>query len=341
VGQPGQTPWWRRWWPARPAAGGAARRPAAATEPGAAGPGKPAARPPGTPSQTRFGRFRLEAQLGQGASGPVYLAWDGTQRVALKLLALPGGLDADDRQAQQERFLRQAQALRRLAHPDIVAVLDHGEEAGQAWMTMEPAPGFDLTRYARGPRLLPEPIVLELGARLALALAHAHAQGIVHRDLKPANIRLDLPAKTLKLMDFGVARLEDAAITRTGVTLGTPAYMAPEQLTGDVADARSDTYALGVILYELLTGRLPYAATSLGELLRAVGAGDPPRLRYWRPASAPALEHLLAQLMAREPRSRPADLVVLAAELRALAAGPQAPIGSAAAPAGRTPAPDA
>ncbi|MBI5256945.1 MAG: serine/threonine protein kinase [Burkholderiales bacterium] len=289
--QPAAIPWWRRW----------RRRPAV-----------PAATPAAPPC---FGPFVATGVLGQGATGPVYLAQAGAQQVAVKTLQLDPALPAAEQASQRQRFMRQAEVLRSLSHPDIIAVVESGERQGVPWIAMELAPGADLSRYARRQRLLPEPLVLRIGARIARALAHAHERGVVHRDLKPANVRIDLATQQLKLVDFGVARLHDAEVTRTGVTLGTPAYMAPEQLTGEPADARTDTYALGVMLYELLTGRLPYPATTLGELLRAVSAGDPAPLRHWRPDLPEDLERLLAQLLRRPPGLRPQNLPGLAAEL--------------------------
>jgi serine/threonine protein kinase len=285
--------WWRRWWP---------QRQVAATTPEAVPP-------------AQFGRFQVTGLLGRGASGQVFVAQAGDQRVALKTLELGSALPPREQAEQRERFERQADVMRGLAHPDIVRLLDQGVVGTTPWIAMELAPGAELSRYTRANRLLPEAVALRVMARVAGALAHAHSRGVVHRDLKPANVRIDLGSDHVKLLDFGVARLEDAAVTRTGVTLGTPAYMAPEQLTGDHADERSDVYALGVMLYELLTGRLPHPAATLGELLRAVSAGEPVPLGHWRPDLPAGLAALVAQLLQRDPAARPQDLHRLAAEL--------------------------
>lgn len=297
-------PWWRRWRRGAPTSATTDAQP------------------------LRFGSYQVERLLGQGGSGPVYLAHDGPHAAALKVLTLNPAWSAQERTDQCQRFTRQADVLRQLAHPDIIAMLDSGVADGAPWLAMELAPGTDLTRYAQRQRLLPEPLVLRIGARVARALAHAHHQGIVHRDLKPANVRLDLGRDALKLVDFGVARWQDAQVTRTGVTLGTPAYMAPEQLSGEPADASTDTYALGVMLYELLSGRLPYPAANLGELLRAVAAGDAAPLRHWRPELPVALEALIAQLLQRHPSQRPQDLEALAAELERTATALQQTAGA-------------
>jgi eukaryotic-like serine/threonine-protein kinase len=301
---PGAPGWWRRLWPPRQDAGG---------------PPAPASLSrSGTPSAADalcFGHYQATALLGQGASGPVYLARDGERTAAIKVLALDPRLKAREQDELRQRFERQAAVMRTLAHADIVGLLDEGTSDGRPWIAMEVAPGADLARYTRTNRLLPEPLVLRIGARVARALAHAHRHGVVHRDLKPANVRYDLAGDRLKLLDFGVARLEDASVTRTGVTLGTPAYMAPEQLAGADARPASDTYALGVMLYELLCGRLPYPATHLGELLRAVAAGNPAPVRHWRPELPEELDALVSALLQADPASRPADLEQLAGEL--------------------------
>jgi serine/threonine-protein kinase len=261
------------------------------------------------PDESTLGPYRLIRPLGHGSMGVVHLAIDGRtqQPLALKVLTLGHDLSAGEHALARERFLGEAQAARRLSHPDIVSVYDVGEQDGTAWMAMELLSGCDLGRYTHMSRLLPEPLVLALVARLARALAHAHALGVVHRDIKPANVMLDLPAGRLKLTDFGVAGLADMSRTRTGVVLGTPFYMAPEQLAGAGADARSDLYSLGVLLFQLLTGRLPHEQASLGELLRAVAREPAPDLRTLRPALSPALAAVVAKALDKQPGQRHAD----------------------------------
>ncbi len=269
-----------------------------------------------------FGPYRLLRVLGRGATGVVHLAVDSRtqQPVALKLLSIGQGLSADEYAQARERFLAEAETARRLSHPDIVSVHGAGEQDGQAWLAMELLHGCDLGRYTHMSRLLPEALVLQFVERLARALAHAHANGVVHRDIKPANVMLDLPTRCLKLTDFGVAGLADLSRTRTGVVLGTPYYMAPEQLTGAPADARSDLYALGVLLFQLLSGRLPHEHASLGELLRAVATEPAPDVRALRPGVAPALAEVVAWALRKRPAQRPASGLDLADALAALTA---------------------
>ena len=260
------------------------------------------------------GPYRLLRVLGRGAAGVVHLALDTRTRqpLALKLLGLGQGLDATEFAPLRERFMAEAATARRLAHPDIVRVFAAGEADGQAWLAMELLGGCDLGRYTHMSRLLPEPLLLRLVERLARALAHAHAQGVTHRDIKPGNVMLDLPAQSIKLSDFGIAALADASRTRTGVVLGTPLYMAPEQLAGAAADPRSDIYSLGVLLFQLLSGRLPHEHASLGDLLRAVARDAAPDLRSLRPQVSARLAALVAQALHKQPAQRHASAAVLA-----------------------------
>ncbi len=259
--------------------------------------------------------YRLQRLLGQGAHGAVHLAQDAAgATVALKLVVLPAG----STQAR-EQFLHAASVARRLQHPGIVATLAAGVEGHLGWLAMEPVPGGSLARYTMPQRLLPEPLVLQLGERLALALAHAHGLEVVHRDLKPANVLVDWPSDTVKLADFGLARAADAAQTATGVVPGSPAYMAPELLAGSLPTPRSDLYALGVMLFQLLSGRLPHEGASMGELLLRVARDTAPDLRTLRPDLPAPVAELVAQLLARSPGDRPSDSRTLAAALRSLA----------------------
>lgn len=260
----------------------------------------------------QIGGWHLLRPLGRGETGQVYLARsaDGQRTAALKVIALPT-TDA----AALRQFERQTAALRSLQHPDIVQLWDAGIDGPHAWLAMEPVPGTDLGRYTAPARLLPELLVVAAGARIAAALAHAHRAGLVHRDLKPANVLVHLPTGTLKVADLGLARPLGAESTRTGLIAGTPAYMAPEQLAGMAPDAQTDLYALGVSLFELLSGRRPHEADTMGELLRRV-AGEPPLdLAALRPDLPAALTQLVASLLARDRAQRPRDGEAVAAAL--------------------------
>ncbi len=282
-------------------------------------------RPDALPAGTRLGSARIERLIARGASGVLYAGVDeaSDSAVAIKvLLAAPTGVDPGADNEARNRFLHEAERASRLVHPAIVRLLGGGCAQGLAFVVMELLPGVDLTRYTQASRLLPEPLALGIVARLAEGLAYAHREGMVHRDVKPANVMFDPATDSVKLTDFGLARSADAEATRSGVLLGSPAYMAPELLAGARADGRSDLYALGVLLFELLTARLPFAGDSMGALLRAMATQAPRSVRVLRPdltpAQAAALDAVLALVSARAPADRLADGDVWAKALRDL-----------------------
>ena len=274
--------------------------------------------PAGLSTGRTFAGYGLRRVIGQGASSTVYLAVHehSHQVVALKLVPLPLG---PAQAAAGARFLAAAKTASRLKHPGIVEVFGFGIEGGLAWMTMEPVPGTNLVRYTREPHLLPEARVLQVVASVAEALDFAHRQGVVHRDIKPANVLVNWAAHSVKLADFGLARTASSTNTGTGTVMGSPAYMAPEQLAGVVPTAASDTYELGILLFELLCGRRPHESHSMGDLLRQVSREPAPGLLDLRPGLPPELARLLADLLAKSPAARPTDGRMVATELRQLA----------------------
>lgn len=244
-----------------------------------------------------FADHLIQAVAGAGAHGAVYRALhlpSGETR-ALKVALEP----SDDAAPPAPPAA--------LQHPDIIQIFQVGSSSGRHWQSMEWVPGQDLTRYTQPAWLLPPQLSLAIVARLARAVAHAHHAGITHRDLKPGNVRVHLARDVVKLGDFGIARMPDASATRTGLLMGTPAYMAPELLGGASASAPSDLYGLGAILYELLTAHRPYEADSLGALLKAIGRTAPRPLSTWLDDPPPALEGLLADLLDPRPDRRPHD----------------------------------
>ncbi len=215
------------------------------------------------PERPKLGKYEILQTLGAGAMGIVYLGYDAAieRRVAVKTIRK----DQIGQAASAEvsaRFRREAMAAGRLTHPGIVAVYDFGEDDSIAYIVMEYAPGVDLARYAAS-RNLSFVEISGLMGQLLDALGFAHAAGVVHRDVKPGNI---LVGDRLKITDFGIARVADSKLTQTGVAMGTPAYMAPEQYMGIGVDYRADLFAAGVVLYELLTKQLPFDGNSLEEL---------------------------------------------------------------------------
>ncbi len=285
----------------------------------ALGSGQPA--PVTAATDTHIGPYVILRLLGQGAMGAVYLCShpETGQEVAVKTMALGNEFHGAELAEARTRFLREAEMAGHLHHPDIVGILDSGESGGVAYIVMEVVQGQDLSQFTQPGRLLPEHEVLHIVARVADALAYAHSRGVTHRDIKPANIMLDLATQSVKVMDFGVARLDNASRTRTGVVLGTPTFMSPEQLAGLPVDGRSDIYSLGVTLFQLVTGQLPYPNGSLAMLMRAIGQEPAPPLAGIRPDLPPALGDILALCLQKHPGTRYTSGLQLAEDLRAVA----------------------
>jgi serine/threonine-protein kinase len=182
-------------------------------------------------------------------------------------MALAQEFEADELEDVKARFFREAETAGRLNHPHIVTMYDAGEEHDLAYIAMEFLKGKDLTGYTKQPNLLPLPKVLSIVARVADALNYAHSLNVVHRDIKPANIMYDLESDTVKVTDFGIARITDSSKTKTGMVLGTPSYMSPEQLAGTKIEGHSDLFSLGVSLYQLVCGKLPFEGDSMAQLM--------------------------------------------------------------------------
>lgn len=261
---------------------------------------------------------RLLRPLGHGTQSRVFLAehLSSGQLVALKVASLEGTPTGSE---SARAFLQSAQLARSLVHPNIVVIHDAGREGSLVWLSMEAFAGTDLSGYTHAPKLLPELLTLRAVEQVAQALDCAHRQGIVHRDVKPANVLLDWVSQTIKLTDFGLAGLNGVSSTGTGIVLGTPAYMAPEQLAGGLPSVSTDLYAVGVLLFELLAGRLPHTGSNMGELLKQVALVEPPCLHTLRPDLPQALADLIARLLAKAPLQRPQDAAGLAMALRQIA----------------------
>lgn len=272
-------------------------------------------------AKTQLGRYLVDKEIGRGAMGAVYLGYEPAtdRRVALKTMALAHEFSGNDLIDARARFLREAEMAGRLEHPDIVSIIDAGEENGLAFIAMELVEGTDLSDYTAPDRLLPLPHLIPIMARVAAALAYAHSRGVTHRDIKPGNIMVDLTRDVVKVMDFGVARVADAARTRTGVVLGTPTFMSPEQLAGQNIDGRSDLYSLGVTFFQLLTGQLPYRNDSMAVLMRAIANDPVPHVSDIRPEVPRALGDVVALALQKHPTTRYADGQQMAEDLRAVA----------------------
>ena len=269
-----------------------------------------------------LGRYSVEKELGKGAMGVVYQGRDPKigRVVAIKTLALSNEFEGEELKDARQRFFREAETAGRLQHPHIVTIFDAGEEHDLAYIAMEFLPGRDLVEHTRAGQLLPVATVLGIGERVALALDYAHRQNVVHRDIKPANIMYAPDADTVKVTDFGIARITDSSRTKTGMVLGTPSFMSPEQLAGQHIDGRSDLYSLGVMLFQLLTGVLPFRADSMAALMFQIANQSPPDVRTLRPELPAGIADLLNRSLSKSPGERYQTGADLAAELKRLQA---------------------
>ena len=272
-------------------------------------------------AQRRLGPYVIERDIGRGAMGMLLQGRDSRTgaHVALKTMALGREFHGDALVEARDRFFREADMAGRLRHPDIVTVYGAGEDEGTAYIAMELLSGQDLSLYAQPARLLPVPQVLHIMARVARALAYAHRQGVTHRDIKPANIMIEPERGAVKVTDFGIARIMDSTQTRTGLVLGTPSFMSPEQMAGARVDGRSDLYSLGVTMFQLLTGQLPHRADSMAALIRAIGNDTAPDVRTLRPELPEPLANVVALALEKRAEVRYADGDTLAADLEAVA----------------------
>ncbi|MEO3689972.1 serine/threonine-protein kinase [Roseateles paludis] len=272
---------------------------------------------PATLADAGLKGYELSAEIGRGAMAVVYKATQLAtgRQVAIKRLALQREFAPEDLQDVRDRFMREARAAGQLHHPEILEVVDAGQDGADAWIAFEYVLGRDLASFTRPEQLLPVAEVLQIGARLARALAYAHSHGVVHRDIKPANVMLDRVNGSLKLMDFGIARVADGSRTRTGLVLGTPSFMSPEQLAGLKVDGRSDLYSLGVLLYQLVCGRLPHHGDSMARLMYQIANEAPPDIRRFRPDLPEALALVLALALEKRPELRYQDGEQMARDL--------------------------
>jgi serine/threonine-protein kinase len=254
----------------------------------------------------RLGRFVLEREIGRGAMGIVYLGRDTAinRLVAIKAIPLASEFSESELAEARSRFFREAETAGRLNHPNIVTIYDVGEERGLAYIAMEYLKGRHLSDHATPDTLIEPRKVLELAARTAQALGFAHKQQVVHRDIKPANIMYDPGADVLKITDFGIARLTGSGTTRTGIVLGTPSFMSPEQLEGRTVTGQSDLFSLGVSLFQLLTGRLPFMADSMTGLMQQIAEAPHPPLRSVRPDLPACVDGIIDRALAKSPGAR-------------------------------------
>jgi len=274
----------------------------------------------GVVEKPMLGRYQIDKELAKGAMGVVYIGKDPKigRVVAIKTLALSQEFEGDALEDARQRFFREAETAGRLQHQNIVTIFDAGEEQGLAYIAMEFLKGTDLASATSEGNLLPVSKVLAIVAKVAEALAYAHGQHVVHRDIKPANIMRDPVTEMVKVTDFGIARITDSSRTKTGLVLGTPSFMAPEQIAGHKVDGRSDLYSLGVMLFQLLTGKLPFSGDSMAQLMFKIANESAPDVRTLRAELPQELARVVALSLVKRPEARYQEGNCFAADLLAL-----------------------
>ncbi|MBS7813338.1 serine/threonine-protein kinase [Roseococcus pinisoli] len=271
----------------------------------------------------QVGKYEIRGRLGAGAMGTVMDAFDVVieRRAALKVIPRPATGDVEGEESLA-RFKREAQAAGRLNHPNIVAVYDYGEDHENAWIAMELVEGGTLKQMLDRRERFPVTEIVRLMDQILAGLDYSHKRGVVHRDIKPANIMLTADG-TVKIADFGIARIENSSMTQVGTVMGTPSYMAPEQLRGEPVDARADIWASGVLLYQLLTGEKPFEGGFSAVQHKAIHT-EPTPPSTLSVTSPRAFDAVVSQAMAKRPEDRFATAAAFAEAIRAALTAPAA-----------------
>jgi len=275
----------------------------------------------GGDTKPTLGRYEIIAELGRGAMGVVYKGEDPKihRTVAIKTVMLTQ-FDEESLPEMKERFFREAESAGLLSHPHIVTIYDCGEEHDLAYIAMEFMDGEDLEEYTTTDNLLPLRETLHIAASVADALDYAHKKDIVHRDIKPANIMRLTETKEVKVTDFGIARITSSSQTKTGVVLGTPSYMSPEQVSGKKVDGRSDIFSLGVVLFEMLSGHKPFTGEDITSLMFKIAKEKHPSPRKINPRIPPVVEKIIDKALEKELEKRYQEAGQMAAHLKQVVA---------------------
>jgi len=270
----------------------------------------------------RLGRYEIIQELGRGAMGVVYKGRDPNidRMVAIKVISPEAGMDPDKAKELRERFQREARAAGRLSHQNIVTIYDASEVEGRAFLVMEFIEGKTLESLIHAGMMFSLQDVASIGNQVAQALDYAHQNGIVHRDIKPANIMMT-GTGLVKVADFGIARITETSITRTGLAVGTPSYMSPEQVAGQKVDGRSDQFSMGVLIYELLSGEKAFPGDSLTTVLYRIMQAEPIPLRQVNPGLPEAVDVIIRKAMAKNPNERYPRAADFGRDLLAAASG--------------------
>jgi len=264
----------------------------------------------------KLGRFQVLGEIGRGAMGIVYKAKDPMLERTVAIKTINMGMDRDGAEMYEKRFYQEARAAGGLNHPNIVTVYDIGKTEIECYMAMEYIEGAELRSLLLPAKPLPVPRALSIAAQVAEGLAYAHERGVVHRDIKPANIMVP-ESGAVKITDFGIARMRTSNVqTQTGMMMGSPKYMSPEQVIGKRADHRTDIFSLGVILYEMLTGAAPFTGESVNAVMYQIVNFVPPAPSAINPASPAALDAIVAGMLAKSLDERFQSAAEIARGLR-------------------------
>ena len=292
---------------------------------------------------TQLGRYRIVGELGRGAMGVVYRAEDPLLNRAVAIKTIIMSADADELAEYEARFYQEAKAAGGLNHPNVITIHDIGREGDIAYMAMELLEGVELRDMMRRGRV-PLPFALDIVAQVAFGLAFAHERGVIHRDIKPANVMI-VRDRHAKIMDFGIAKLRLSDIkTQAGAILGSPKYMSPEQVTGIRADHRSDIFSLGVMLYELATGKPPFSGTEISQIMHQIATVTPPPPSAINPSLPPMLDLIAAKALQKTLDARYQNAAEFAVDLRTCLdglSGQQSALPAAAETTARLEEPDA
>jgi serine/threonine protein kinase len=283
--------------------------------------------------QPKLGRYLIQSELGRGAMGVVYKATDSVLERTVAVKTVNMALERDGADRYEARFYQEARAAGGLNHPNIVTVYDVGKSGEVVFMAMEYIEGPELRTLIVEGRPMPVSRAMSIAAQVADGLAYAHQHGVVHRDIKPANIMVPVDGP-VKITDFGIARMRSAAsdLTQTGVMLGSPKYMSPEQVIGKRADHRSDLFSLGVILYEMLTGSTPFNGDNVTSLMYQIVNFAPPAPSALNGAVPVLADYIVAKMLAKALEERYQSSAELARDLRECERQLSGPAPGAAAP---------
>jgi eukaryotic-like serine/threonine-protein kinase len=266
----------------------------------------------------RLGQYEVVREIGRGSMGIVYLGRDtkNGRDVALKTMSLASEFDHKALADAKARFMREAEFLDTLNHPNIVDFYSAGEAHGMAYIAMEYLRGVELTQHTRPGNLLPLPVLLEIMEHAAEALAYAHGKNIVHRDVKPGNIMYDAATHTTKVADFGISRLTNLSRTRSGVVLGSPIYMSPEQVRGQRIDGQSDLFSLGAMFFQLACGHLPFDGETDMQVMFRIVQEPHPDIRAFRAELPPCVCAIIHRALEKDTALRYRSGHELAEDLR-------------------------